>query len=804
MTDLLVITINIMMSILLSAGCSYLALKEAFKRNGQKQVVRKKELLLPSLIYTIFYCLLHASVTLMVSYDIFIQRFIYFAPIFLVICFFSIYLSLRLFQGVNTDKVNFIRGGFIFSLIMMAGNFSTYVGLIYPFVELKPMYIVLTILMTLGVTFPFFRMLLQLNNQEIGHYKGTHHAFWSLVMGLGFSGITYLTAYSLLAPEKYGAHLSMVENNHLFPFILEMGILLILWFIPDQLANDLHKKQMKEIYEKEQEYKSLYENNLSAIFTYNREAVIVEANVRAAELTGYPIEEIVGKGFRTYVLEKDLEQIQAAFHHSLRGEATKLEIDLPHRKGHLMSIQVIVVPIYLNGEVTGAHVLATDITEAKKDKEQIQYLAYHDELTGLPNRRYFNEVFERKVREGCDQMAILLLDLNRFKIVNDTLGHGYGDELISRVGKRCVKVLGTNGFIARMSGDEFIVLLPSIKNRGDVHKMAAAIHDSLKTPFDIGGHDIMTSTSIGISLYPHDGHDLSTLLKKADIAMYTMKKSEGAYQLLFSDQLEEKGINPIELEENLRKALVNEEFELYYQPQLSLTTNRMIGVEALIRWNHPVKGLISPADFIPLAEETGLIIPLGHRILIEACKQLKAWMKEGHEFKISINVSSRQFHDATFVDMVRDVLNTYDVPASLIELEVTESTTMHHVEEALAKLNTLREIGVSIAIDDFGIEYSSLSYLQKFSIQTLKIDRSFIMGLDDHKSNKAIVSAIHAMAKHLQLTIVAEGVETQSQLEWLKELQCEYAQGYYFSRPVPAEELNDFIGDRETAAVLGS
>ncbi|TMU84264.1 EAL domain-containing protein [Bacillus sp. BHET2] len=795
----LMVSINLLMSITLSAACSYLALRQAIKKIGNS--LSKIELLLSSFTYTVFYCLLHASVTLMVSYDIFVQRFMYFAPVFFVIGFVSISLSLQLFQNVNTDKINFLRGGFIFSLIMTVGNFATYVGLIYPFVTFKPMYISLTILMTLGVTFPFFRMLLQLNNQEIASYKRKQHIFWSIVMGFGFSGVTYLSAYSLLSPVKYGASLSLVENNHLIPFIIEMAILLILWFIPDQLANDLHKKQMKKIYKKEQEYKSLYENNLSAIFTYNRDAIIVEANERAAEMTGYPVDKIIGKGFLTYVMEKDLEQMQSAFHQSLRGNAMKFEMEFPHRNGHIMSIQVIVVPIYLEGEVTGAHVLASDITDAVKDKEKIQYLAYHDELTGLPNRRYFNEAFEKKVEDKHEQMAILLLDLNRFKIVNDTLGHGYGDELISQVGKRCVNVLGEKGLIARMSGDEFIVLLPSIKGRSDIHKMATAIHTCLETPFDIGGHDIMTSTSIGISLYPHDGHDLSTLLKKADIAMYTMKKSEGAYQLLFSDQLEEKGINPIELEENLRNALINDEFELYYQPQLSLTTNEIVGVEALIRWNHPIKGLIPPADFIPLAEETGLIIPLGRHILNDACKQLKSWLINGYEFKVSINVSSRQFHDAMFVDVVREVLDTHMIPPSLIELEITESTAMHHVEEALTKMNALREIGVSIAIDDFGIEYSSLSYLQKFSIQTLKIDRSFIMGLDENESNKAIVAAIHAMAKHLQLVIVAEGVETESQLNWLRDLQCEYAQGYYFSKPFPPDTLIDYINQRITAEV---
>ncbi|BCB05795.1 hypothetical protein KH172YL63_39280 [Bacillus sp. KH172YL63] len=691
------------------------------------------------------------------------------------------------------DKVNFLRGGFTFSFMLLAGNFAAYGGLVYPYFSLKLMDVSLTILMTFGVTFPLFRMLLQLNNQDISSSMGKKHVAWSIVMGFGYSGIAYLTVYSLLSPDKYGEGLSLLEHYHLIPFIIEMAILLILWFIPDHLANSLHKKQLKQIYQKEQEYKSLYENNLSAIFTYNREGIIVEANERAATMTGYPLEKIIGKEFLTYMMEKNLGQIKTAFLRSLRGEAMTFELDFPHREGHILYIQVIVVPIHLDGEVTGAHVLATDITEATKDKKKIQFLAYHDELTGLPNRRYFNEAFETKVKEGHDQMAILLLDLNRFKIVNDTLGHGYGDELISKFGKRCKDALGEKGLIARMSGDEFIVLLPSIQGRSEIHKVVKAIHKSLQTPFTIGGHDIMTSTSIGISLYPHDGKDLSTLLKKADIAMYTTKKSAGAYQLLFSDQLEEKGINPIELEENLRKALINDEFELYYQPQFSLQTNRVVGVEALIRWNHPVKGLISPDDFIPLAEETGLIIPLGRWILNRACEQFKVWEKGGHEFKISINVSSRQFHDATFVEMVRELLFTHDIPPSFIELELTESTAMHHVEEAMAKMNALREIGVSIAIDDFGIEYSSLSYLQKFSIQTLKIDRSFIMDLDENESNKAIVSAIHAMAKHLKLAIVAEGVETETQLNWLKNLECEYGQGYYFSRPLPADGVTDYI-----------
>ncbi|NMH67520.1 EAL domain-containing protein [Bacillus sp. RO3] len=802
MTNYLMIFITISVSILLSSACSYLALRESFTRNGEKPGIRKKELLFLSFTYSIFYCLLHGSVIVMVSNTLFIMKFFSFAPIFFVVCFVSIYFSLLLFQGVNTDKVNFIKGGFTFSLIMMIGNFSTYFGLIYPHVDIKPTYISLTILMTLGVTFPFFRMLLQLNNQENLSQRRIRQVLWSIVMGLGFSGITYLTAYSLLSPEKYSEHLALIEDKQLLPFIIEMGVLLVLWFIPDHLADEMHQRQMKEIQEKEQQYKSLYENNLSAIFTYNQNGIIVEANERASELTGYPLVKIIGKGFRSYVKATDLNRIQSAFQRSLSGEALKMEIDVAHRQGHLMTTQAIVVPVYLNGEVTGAHVLVTDITEAIRDKEKIRYLAYHDELTGLPNRRYFNEVFKRKVNEGHRQMAILLLDLNRFKIVNDTLGHGYGDELISRVGERCTNVLDKKGFIARMSGDEFLILLPSIKSRCDVQKIAARIQKSLETPFDIGGHDIITSTSIGISLYPGDGVDLSTLLKKADIAMYTSKKSRGAYQLLFSDQLEEKGINPIELEENLRKALVNDEFELYYQPQLSLDKKEIVGVEALLRWNHSVKGVISPGDFIPLAEETGLIIPLGQQVLIEACKQLKTWMADGHVFKISINVSSRQFHDEFFVDIVREVLQTYSVPPSLIELEVTESTTMHHVEEALTKLNALREMGVSIAIDDFGIEYSSLSYLQKFSIQTLKIDRSFIMGLDENESNKAIVSAILAMAKHLKLAIVAEGIETESQLNWLKELECEYGQGYYFSKPLPPEKLIEYAKGLKPADMI--
>ncbi|WP_064092007.1 putative bifunctional diguanylate cyclase/phosphodiesterase [Rossellomorea aquimaris] len=795
MNDVWMYLFFIVASILLSSICCYLALKEAHQTKGNKQFNNKKEQFLSAFIYTIFYCLLHASITLILSYQLFFERFLMFVPVFFVVCFICVYVSLSLFQGVNTEKVKFVQGGLIFSSIMVFGNFFTYMGLMYPYLVFKPVYAALTILMTFGATFPYFRMLLQINNQDIPRYGVKHELMWSLIMGLGFVGVTYLTGYSLLSTEQFGSLLNSMEESKLIPYMMELAILLVLWFIPDWLAEEKHQKQIKKILEKEQQYKSLYDNNLSAIYTFNRDGQIVEANQKVTEITGHSVDVILGKSFHDYVWHEDLSSVQGAFEKALLGEALNKDIRIVHQQGHLISVHIIVVPLTLNGTVSGVHVLATDITASIEAEKKIHYLAYHDELTGIPNRRHFKEVFEEE-KSRNKGMALLLLDLNRFKIVNDTLGHGYGDELISQVGKRYSDALKEVGFIARMSGDEFIVLLPGFYCRSEIGDVAKRIHEVLETPFQIGGHEIITSTSIGISMYPSDGKDLSTLLKKADIAMYNAKSSAGVHQLQFSDQLEEKGINPIQLEEDLRKALHNKEFELYYQPQVSLKSNEVVGVEALVRWNHPVKGLIPPGDFIPLAEETGLIIPLGEQVLRKACEQLKKWLGQGHELRVSVNVSSRQFHNDEFVGIVKQTIENTNIPPHFLEIEITESTTMHNVHRALKKLNDLRNLGVSIAIDDFGIEYSSLSYLQKYSIQTLKIDRSFIMGIDDNTSNKAIISAILAMAKHLGLSIVAEGVETESQLEWLTSIQCEYVQGYFYSKPVPSDELIEYLLSR--------
>ncbi|WNC70656.1 EAL domain-containing protein [Thalassotalea psychrophila] len=449
------------------------------------------------------------------------------------------------------------------------------------------------------------------------------------------------------------------------------------------------------------------------------------------------------------------------------------------------------------------------LRELKNSQEKLKYLAYYDSLTGLANRENFNHHLEKFLllaERSNHHVGVLFIDLDRFKRINDTLGHGFGDRVLQKVAKVLENNLrdsdllargadeGLTSEVARLGGDEFTIFLSQVDHIDDIAQVAQRIIQSLSQPIKIDQFEVTVTPSIGISVYPDDGLNVTNLMKNADIAMYHAKEQGRCCFKFYSDSLNCRAIERLELEQELRKALENDEFELYYQPQIDVEKDQIVSVEALIRWHNPKHGLVSPAEFIPIAEETGLIIEIGEWVLKTACQQAKIWLDEGdNECRVSVNLSSVQFKRGSLVGYIKTVLEDTQLPANLLELELTESAIMTDVEENIVRLQQIKALGVGIAIDDFGTGYSSLSYLKKFPISTLKIDRSFITDIDTCSDAAAIVKAIIVLAETLNLAVIAEGVETKGQLKTLQSFNCSMIQGYLFSPPINAGDFESLL-----------
>ncbi|MEK6375610.1 MAG: EAL domain-containing protein [Acidobacteriota bacterium] len=557
------------------------------------------------------------------------------------------------------------------------------------------------------------------------------------------------------------------------------------------IAVDVTERRSAEqlLRDSEERYRLLFERNLAGVFRTTLDGRVLECNEALARIFGYdtPAELVSQPAASVYEHGEDRQRLMSR----LREQRVLSNIEVRMRKRDGTPIWVLENMTLLEGDAIEGTII--DITDRKTAQEQIEYQAYHDVLTDLPNRLLFRDrigVALAHAKRHRTAAAVMFLDLDQFKIVNDSLGHTVGDGLLQAVAARLVASVRAHDTVARMGGDEFTVLLSDVTDSNSAATVAQKILESVSYPMVIDGHELFVTTSIGIALYPDDGVDAETLLKNADRAMYHAKE-QGRNNFQFASVAAlEATTGRLSLERSLHHALDRSEFLLHYQPMINVATGAMIGAEALIRWNHPERGQMMPDDFIPVAEECGLIHPIGEWVLRTACEQMKRWHDGGRrDLRLAVNLSPRQFQQHNLASMIEDVLRDTGYPGELLDIEITESTAMQHAEMSLAIMNRLKEMGIRISIDDFGTEYSSLSYLKRFPIDTVKIDQNFLRDLGTGSTGGPIISAVISMARALKLNVIAEGVENEEQLAFLRRENCEAIQGFFCSAPLPAAEF---------------
>ncbi|WP_163854485.1 putative bifunctional diguanylate cyclase/phosphodiesterase [Paenibacillus elgii] len=538
------------------------------------------------------------------------------------------------------------------------------------------------------------------------------------------------------------------------------------------------------------------DSRLNALFHHHPGAVglidpggcFLQWNPTSEHMFGYREEELRGKHLRTLFPEELSGRTSSFFAEALHGSPLSFKTSLLHKDGYRVDLDTTVVPVKEQGITTGVLIVCQDITSATRTEEQIRHLAYYDDMTGLPNRRLFVQHLNAAMAAVSwheRTLAVLFVDIDRFKIVNDCFGHDYGDMLLLQVAERFSRCVGPDDYLARTEGDEFAFFFQVPDQEAEpVGTIAKAIFDLLEEPFVLGQNLVHLTASIGISLLSQEDESADSLMKCADMALTRAKeKGKNNYQL-FNSEMKSVSLKRLTLESELRRALANNELLLHYQPQINIATGRIVGFEALVRWQHPERGLVAPGEFIPFAEDSGLIVPIGEWALKEACRQNKQWQDAGLEVvPVSVNLSIRQFMQHQLCARIGRTLRETGLAPGLLELEITESCTMD-VDYASDLLHELKKLGVKISIDDFGTGYSSLSYLKKFPIDKLKIDRSFVRDIMTDPNDAAIVASIIAMTRHLNMEVIAEGVETEEQLRFLHDNQCHLIQGFYLSPPL--------------------
>lgn len=605
-------------------------------------------------------------------------------------------------------------------------------------------------------------------------------------------------------------------------------------YVPDELVRTIEntlqkrrlehdvKKMHRKLQHSEQRHRFIVNNSPDIIYMLDSQGRFSFINDRVRTLLGYSPEELIGSHYSRLVYPEDHSRAKYALAERRTGNRASRNVEfrmMPKGdnqtprcfESRSVPIELSSMGVYVQAQkqderrFVGTYGVIRDITERKHAEEMINFQLNHDLLTRLPNRNLFRDHFElfiAQTKRRNAKLAVVFLDIDRFKVVNDSLGHLLGDKLLQVVANRLRECLRESDTLARVGGDEFNLLLPEIDSSEDVSKIAQKILDRFREPIVLEGVEVFVNFSMGIALYPEDGTQIDTLIKHADAAMYHVKENGKKGFQFYSEEMKTLHARNLFIESGLRQALEKDQFQVFFQPQMDVATGKIVGVEALLRWFHPEEGLVLPGDFIPQAEETGLISEIGNWMLDNACATMKRWTQEnGHGLVLAVNISARQLMQDDFQQQVLAVLERHDLPCQLLELEITENVLMQNMEKTVSKLRELAQRGVRIAVDDFGTGYSSLSYLQSLPLQTLKIDRSFIREIQSSKDQNSIVTAIISMAEGLGLNLVAEGVETQIQLEYLKKLHCPTVQGFLIAPPITADEMMErlFFNTQESS-----
>jgi diguanylate cyclase (GGDEF)-like protein/PAS domain S-box-containing protein len=559
------------------------------------------------------------------------------------------------------------------------------------------------------------------------------------------------------------------------------------------------KRAERELASREKRFRTIVEKSWSGVVLLDGELRFSFTGSSTQHLIGYEDSEILGRSLYDFIHARDFERAQKVFadvlqqpNHEAHGELRFL-----HKNGHWVWLEGFCQNM-LHEPSVGAIVLNyRDVSQRKQTEKQLEYRAYYDSLTGLPNRLLFRDrlvnglAAAQRNRVG---VAVMYLDVDHFKLVNDGLGHSFGDRLLADIARRLYDSLRASDTISRIGGDEFSILLPEVTSTEAVAGVARKILESLAKPFRVDGHELFVTASIGISCFPNDGDDAETLLKCADAAMYRAKELGRNQAQLFTASMNERYVRRLALEQHLHHALEREELELWYQPVYDRARRRIVSLEALLRWRDPGRGLVQPSEFIGLAEETGMILPIGEWVIRTGCRQLRQWHEQGLEtLRLAVNISAVQLQQRDLVDIVRSALEESHLAPHHLVLEITESAAMQNFELTMNMLRELRTLGVGVAVDDFGTGQSSLTYLKHFPIDTVKIDKEFLRDVTSDDTAAAIVSYVINLAHTLQLNVIAEGVETEEQYTFLRHYGCDQMQGYLFSKPLPAGEILDFL-----------